>query len=283
MPQNRRSFLATLGAVAFGTVTGAAHRPALARAAAATGLQLYTVRDAMEHDMPRTLERVASAGYAEVEFAGYFGRTPREVRVMIDDRGLDSPSVHVAFGDLAGGWADTLEVAAEIGHGYVVVPWVPEAARTTLDDWKRIADAFNAAGAAARDAGLRFAYHNHDFELRPVDDVIPLQLLIDATDPSLVSFELDVYWVARAGHDPLAWLRRTPDRFELLHLKDSSGTPDHRMLDVGAGVIDFPGILAFAAESGVRHCFVEHDDAADAFASIRASRAYLAGLEHGGA
>jgi sugar phosphate isomerase/epimerase len=125
---------------------------------------------------------------------------------------------------------------------------------------------------------MRLAYHNHDFELTPMDGQLPLELLLRGTDPALVDFELDLYWATFAGQDPLDWFARHPGRFAMLHLKDSAGAPDHRMTAAGAGRIDFARILARRGKAGVKHVFVEHDNPADAFASVRASRDYLARL-----
>jgi sugar phosphate isomerase/epimerase len=308
MPRNRRTFIATLGAAAIGvlstgrlsarqgphTAAVAAGEPgALARTRARAsvgtvagaaraleyrGVQLYTVRRLMAQDMAATLDRVAAIGYREVEFAGYFQHTAAQVRDLLAGSGLAAPSAHVPFDALGDSWPRVLDEALAVGHQYVTVPSLPARVRGSLDAWKRTAGTFNQAAAVAREAGLGFAYHNHDFELAVVDDVVPLDVLITATDPALVSFQLDLYWVTRAGHDPMAWLRRYPGRFSMLHLKDSGGPPEHRMLDVGAGVIDFAGILAHAADSGVRHGFVEHDAPADALASIGSSFEYLSRL-----
>ena len=126
---------------------------------------------------------------------------------------------------------------------------------------------------------MRVAYHNHEFELQPVDGQVPLELLVAGTDPSLVDFELDLYWLTHAGHDPFDWFARHPGRFAMLHLKDSKGAPDHVMTSVGDGRIDFPKILAARPKAGVKHVFVEHDNPTDAFASLGASIGYLKKLQ----
>jgi sugar phosphate isomerase/epimerase len=248
------------------------------RRVAPVGLQLYTVREAMARDFSATLERVAAIGYDEVEFAEYFDRTPEQVRGELSRLGLRAPSTHFPFQTLDDGWERALDNASTMGHSYVVVPWIPLEARRTLDGWKRIAEQFNRAGAAARSAGLRFAYHNHDFEFARLDGQIPFDLLIAETDPALVSFQLDLYWIVKSGFDPLAYFERHPGRFPSVHVKDSAGPPDHRMVDVGQGSIDFPLVLARAAHSGTAHFFVEHDQPADPFSSIRTSYEYLASL-----
>ena len=169
--QTRRSFLATLGAAALGvaaTDADAATTILLKRRKLdKVGIQLYSVRDLMKADMPGTLARVAAVGYKEVEFAGYFDRTPAQVRQLLKQNGLTSPSSHLpweAFQNSEKTFAD----AKAIGNHWATLPWVPEEKRKTVDDWKGIAAQFNKFGAQAKSAGLRFAYHNHNFELAPI-------------------------------------------------------------------------------------------------------------------
>lgn len=240
------------------------------------GLQLYTVRRLMESDFDGTLATVARIGYKEVEFAGYFGRPPAQVAASLSRIGLISPSTHIPYANLGETWAESVADALTIGHQYVTIPWLP--AESTLDGWYRIADRFNEAARIAREQGLGFAYHNHDFEFKPVEGRIPFDVLLERTDPSLVAFEMDIYWLFRAGHDPLEYLAEYPGRFPLFHVKDSSGAPEHGMVDVGAGVIDFGTILSRAIESGARHFFVEHDSPREPMRSIRNSYAALAAL-----
>lgn len=283
-PLSRRAFARRCAALAALSALGAC-TPAAAGAAGARprptrarplGLQLYTVRAALRRDFDATLAAVAAAGYAEVEFAGYHDRTPAEVRRALERHGLAAPAAHVPWDRTERDWAAAVGEAAEVGHRYAIVPWIPESARGDADAWRRTAERLDRAGRAARAAGLRVGYHNHDFELRPLaDGTLPLDLLIAATDPAHVVFELDLYWLARAGQDPAAWLARHAGRVELVHAKDSAGPPDHRMVDVGAGTIDFAAFLPAALDRGVRHVFVEHDEPADPLASMRASFAGL--------
>lgn len=280
---NRRAFLTTIGATALGIASGCnggANGAALParRKLSRIGLQLYTVRDQMKADLPGTLSRVAAIGYREVEFAGYFGRTPSEIRELLSRNGLTSPSTHVPLDSMRKDWRKTLDNAKAIGHSWVTIPWVAENERT-LDGWKRLAAEFNAAATEAKAAGLRFAYHNHDFELRKTGNVVPLDLLLAETDPALVDFEMDLYWVITGGGDPLDYFTRFGKRFPMVHVKDSAGPPDHLMTSVGQGRIDFKSIFAEGGKAGIRHYFVEHDQPADPMASIRASYDHLRALE----
>ena len=242
------------------------------------GLQLYTVRNEAARDLPATLARVAAIGYRDVEFAGYHGHSPAQVRDLLARNGLRAPSAHVPIASLRGDWKKVLDEAKLVGHEYVTIPWL-DADRASVDSWKRIASEFNRGGAEARSAGLRFAYHNHDFEFLRIGDVVPFDLLLTETDPALVSFEMDIYWLVKAGHDPLDYFRRFPNRFSMVHAKDSSGPPEHRMVNVGEGTIDFRNVLGQGMKAGVSHIFVEHDRPTDAFDSIAKSYRHLAQLE----
>lgn len=277
---HRRDFLISLGAL--GAAACARRLPAAGadmRAVGPVGLRLYTVRRQLQRDMAGTLAQVAAMGYREVEFHDYFGHTPAEVRRLLADTGLAAPSVHVGYDVLQTRWAETFDAARAVGHTWVTVPWLAPTVRRTLDDWKRVAESLNRGAERAHAAGLRFAYHNHDFELPPIDGVVPLELLLRETDAARVDFEMDVYWAVKAGGDPLALIERFPGRFRMLHLKDAGPAPERRMTEVGAGTIDWRAVLAARARAGTQHVFVEHDNATDPLASARASYEYLAAMK----
>jgi len=277
---SRREFLQAVGAAGF---AGSALAPAMqcatsrARRLDRIGVQLYSVRTSMEDSVERTLERVAQIGYDEVEFAGYFGRSPQQVRRILDDHELTAPSTHLQLDALESDWEANADLAAAIGHQYLVVASAPQDARSTLDDYHRLADRFNRVGERAKAAGLAFGYHNHAFEFAPLDGETPYDILLGETDPALVTFEMDLYWITDGGADPLAYFRDHPGRFQLVHVKDRAA--DGTMTAVGAGTIDFASIFARSAEAGIRHYFVEHDNSDDPFASITASVSYLRRLE----
>jgi sugar phosphate isomerase/epimerase len=272
----RRAFIRT----AAGAIAGGAFLPRFAHAGwpvppgslGPIGIQLYTVRGAMARDMEATLATLAEVGYREVEFAGLFNHPAADVRKMLDRHGLVAPSSHVGLpGDMSA-WPAMLDDATALGQSYIICPSLP-GRDLSPDGMKRIAARFNAAGAAARKAGLQFGFHNHADEFKPVDGQVPYDLLIAECDAALVTFEIDLYWMVTGGRDPLAYLAKYPGRFPMVHAKDR--TADGRMADVGAGVIDFPKILAAFKGAGLRHCFVEHDNPSDPIASARASFAYL--------
>lgn len=273
---NRREFMASLGAAA-SLRPSAFGLPPSARISR-IGVQLYTVRNLMRRDVEATLAQVARIGYREVEFAGYFDRTPQQLRAALRANHLSAPAVHVGMDLLeTPGWRPALDAAAEIGHDYMVVAWTPAERRRTLDDWRRLGDLYNQKAREAQAAGLKFAYHNHSYEFVEMEGRIPYDVLLESTDPSLVKLEMDLYWITEGRQDPLAYFTRYPGRTVMVHVKDM--TADRRMVDVGAGVIDWRAIFARRRQAGILHYFVEHDEPADAMASIRASYEYLSRLE----
>jgi sugar phosphate isomerase/epimerase len=241
-------------------------------AAIPLGVQLYTLRKEMERDVAATLARVAKIGYKEVEFAGYFGKSPKEIRAMLDANGLRAPSAHLQGQLFAkGGWDAPLEEAKAVGHEYAIVPYLPPELRHSLDDWHHLAEQLNQGATKAKELGLRFGYHNHDFEFTKMGGRVPYDVLLAETDPKLVLMEMDLYWATKAGQDPVAYFAKQPGRFQLVHVKDSSGPPENRIMPVGQGTIDFARIFAKRTEGGIQHYFVEHDNPDDPFASIETS------------
>ena len=278
----RRMGLALAGGVVLGATPRTAHagEPLRARPGsfAPLGVQLYTLRAAMAESVEATLARVAEIGYREVEFAGYFGRTPSEIRAALNAEGLTAPSAHIgvnAFDE----WPATLGAAIDMGHRWLVVASLPEPLRATLDDWRRTADLFQRAGEQARQVGVGLAFHNHAVEVRPMEGVVPLELFLERTDPEHVAVQADLHWMVDGGMDPVAFFGRWPGRVPSVHVKGRAA--DGTMVDVGAGAIDWPAVLGAGYDAGVRHHFVEHDRPADPFASVEASYRYLAALEVG--
>jgi sugar phosphate isomerase/epimerase len=237
------------------------------------GIQLYSVRHLCETDLAGTLRALAQIGYREVEFAGLHGHSPREVRAMLDGAGLAAPSGHVGIPDITDRIEQTIEDAKTLGHHYLIVAWLPEEVRNP-EGYARYAETFNRAGRRLRQAGLALGYHNHWFEFdRLADGRRGYDILLQETDPKLVAMELDLYWIRKGGGDAADYFRRHHHRFQLVHIKDMG--PDTGMVDVGAGVIDWPALLAAAAKAGVRHWFVEHDEPKDPLAFARTSFEYL--------
>jgi len=271
---DRRKFL---GALLSAALAPPLARPALSKSAHEIGLQLYTVRDLLEQDFEGTLAGIAALGYRQVEFAGIAGPSPRQTLDILKRHGLVAPSSHIDYDKLELELPKVLQAANEMEQKFIVCGFLDENRRRNLDDWKRICQAFNAIGEQARKAGLGFAYHNHDFEFRPMDGQIPYDLVLAETDPGLVRMEMDLYWMAKARRDPVSYFQRYPGRFPLMHLKDMAR--DGTITDVGKGVIDFKHILGYAALAGIDYLFVEHDNPAHPMLSIETSLSYLQQLD----
>ena len=274
----RRAFLERAGVIT--AAVGFGRLPRLARAKLGPiGIQLYTVRRELAKDVEGTLAKLAAIGYREVEFAGYPEGTAKSLRAILDRLHLRAPSGHVGTQALRTDWARTLEQAATVGQQYVVVAFIPQEERRTADDWKRMAAAFNRAGEAAKAAGLQFCYHNHDFEFPPLEGAVPYDLLLSSADPKLVQLELDLYWITKAGRDPLDYFAKWPGRFPLVHVKDMDATPNKFFADVGKGTIDFRRIFRRAGQAGIKHYFYEQDETSGSpFDSAKASYEYLRAL-----
>ncbi len=228
----------------------------------------------MQQDFDGTLAKVAAIGYREVEFAGYFGRAPKDVKNSLDRVGLVSPSAHFDYSYLGDKWPSVLESANVIGQQYLVCPWIDEKIRQEPGSWQRAAETLNRAGDAARKAGIQFAYHNHAFEFEPVEGKLPYEILLNETDPHLVKMEMDIFWLVKGGADPVRYFSRYPGRFPLVHLK---GRDQHgAMTEVAAdNSIAWPAVLAHSDQAGIEHYFVEQDEPKSEFASIQASFRYL--------
>lgn len=245
------------------------------------GLQLYTVRDQLQSDFVGTLERVAEIGYGEFEFAGYYNHSPSQVREVLDRLDVTAPSAHVQLGQFRGDLDRLLGDAQVMGHQFLIVPI---ANGRTADGWRELAAEFNRIGEVVARAGLQFGYHNHAGEFEDLGGgVTAYDILLQETEPALVAMELDLYWAVRGGQDPLAMFANDPGRYRLFHVKDMVDLAgSQEMAPVGEGELDFSAIFARAAEAGVEHYFVEHDNAADSpggsLASVTTSHGNMRGL-----
>jgi sugar phosphate isomerase/epimerase len=283
---DRRTFMGTMGAAYLATTR------VWAAAIQRVGVQLYTVRDAMQKDFEGTLAKVAAIGYKEVEFAGYFDKPPQQIKEILSRNNLTSPSAHIDYASLTGdAWSKAIDAAKTIGHEYLINAWVDEAVRKEPGSWKRIAETYNRAGEISQKAGIQFAYHNHNFEFAPVEGTLPYDFLLETCDPKLVQMEMDLCWITSAGKDPVDYFRRYPGRFPLVHVKGLSkkpaqgaATPIAQVLpditDVGHNdIIDWKRIFAHSKEAGIKHYFVEHDVPKDPFESLKASYEYVSTLQ----
>jgi sugar phosphate isomerase/epimerase len=239
------------------------------------GLQLYTVRSALTKDLEGTIAAVAAAGITELEFAGYYNKTPAWWSETMKRHGLTAPATHEALPATDDGWSVIFDRANGMGHQIVIVPFVGNNYRGTRDNWMKLSERLNAGAQKAKAAGLQFAYHNHDFEFAPVDGTTGYDILTAQTDKALVHLELDMYWAVKAGRDPLEIMTTHKGRVICCHVKDASAAPERTMLDVGAGTIDFKTLLDKGRTLGLKHWFIEHDQPADPLASVKASAAAM--------
>jgi sugar phosphate isomerase/epimerase len=281
---DRRKFLSTTSRAVIGTVALTALNRIKGEAATnklgSIGVQLYTVREQMAKDFEGSLEKIAAIGYKEVEFAGYHGKSPKEIQEILNRYGLTAPSAHMPLADIQTKLDQTVETVKAVGHEYLICPYLEDKDRQTLDDYKRHAETFNRAGEACRKAGIQFGYHNHNFEFEAKDGKLPYDLLLAETDKDLVKMELDLYWITKAGQDPLAYIDKYKNRFALFHVKEMDKTPQRGITEVGRGVIDFKTIFAKTPAGVIKHYFVEQDICPGSpFDSIKISFDHLKQLE----
>lgn len=283
MANNRRDFLRQTGlfvsAFAFGSLvscnndsgTGEGKKDTAATAAGPAaaagkplgdfGLQLYTLRDDMPKDPQGVLKQVAAMGYKQIEGyeteKGLWWGIP-DFKNYLTSLGLVMVSSHC---DTSKNFEKKSAEAAANGLSYLINPWVGP--QKTLDDYKKIAEGFNKSGEICKKNGIRFAYHNHGYSFTAVDGQFPQDIFMANTDPALVDFEMDMYWVVTAGQDPEAWLKKYANRFRLCHVKDRSKTAkpgeEDASVDVGTGSIDYTALLKTAAASGMNYYIVEQE------------------------
>ncbi len=254
---SRRTFIKTSAILSSGLLT-APHLFAYDKKY--IGLQLYTVRDAMQANPVAALAKIAQIGYNSVEGATYtgtqnfYGLNAKDFARQLQQNGLIMPSSHYRLGEEKTNGADTqgtilhnwnkaVDDAAEVGLKYMACAYLSDQERGGLDHFKKVADDFNRAAEICKKAGIQFTYHNHDFEFVQQNGKYPYQVLLDNTDKDLVKMEMDIYWTVKAGQDPLVLIDQHPGRFPLWHVKDMAKTPDKTFTEVGNGTIDFKRYL----------------------------------------
>lgn len=230
---------------------------------AAFGIQLYTLRDIIGDDPKGTLQQLAGFGYTQIEgYEGdqgiYWNMPHMDFKAYLTDLGMSMVSSHC---DINTNFEEKAAQAAEAGLEYLLCPYL--GAQDSMDKWKLIADQFNACGDICKKNGIRFAYHNHDYSFKALDGVIPQDYLMENTNPDTVDYELDLYWVVTGGADPIAYLKKYPNRFRLSHVKDRAkdAKPDetHASVTLGTGSIDYPSILQVAKDNGMKYFILEQE------------------------
>lgn len=243
-----------------------------------TGLILYTVRDLMANDPLGTLDMVAGAGFNWLEAASYsdgkfYGMKPSIFRKETESRAMSLVSSHNALN--YDNIDSVAEAAAEAGLKYLILPSLPPEWRTTVDDYKKAAEFLNIAGEKCRAMSMKVGFHNHSIEFMEIDGQVPYDILLNETEPELVTFELDLAWISAGGKDPVDYFNSYPGRFELWHIKDLS--VDGKDATLGEGTIDFAPIFAMEERAGMLYFFIEQDNCVthSPGESIRISRNYL--------
>jgi sugar phosphate isomerase/epimerase len=235
-------------------------------------VQMYTVREASSRDFKGALRRVAEMGYNAVELAGLYNLTPTELHQTLNDLGLKCLSAHVGLPNLRVNLDQEIETYLTLGASYLICPWLPPAERGDAASYRALAAELNSIGERCRVKGLLFCYHNHDFELAQFGGQYALDILLENSDPANVQLEADLYWLKFAGVDPAAYIRRWPGRMPLLHFKDMSATRPPTFAAVGAGILDWPAIIAAANDMGVQWPVIEQDTCpGDPFESLKIS------------
>ncbi|QPH39077.1 sugar phosphate isomerase/epimerase family protein [Pedobacter endophyticus] len=282
---SRRTFLKQAGLAASATLLIPSF--AFNKANKNVGLQLYTLRDLLPKDVNGVIEKVAGAGYKEVETYGFangkfWNLSIKEFKTLLDANGLKAPSGHYGMDEFAKtGKTDKLKAdidsCAAIGGKYFTIAGAHVDMSKGADGFKKTASDFNKVAEIAKQSGLKFAYHNHDFEFKKLDNLTGYDLYLQETDKNLVNFEMDLYWVVRSGNDPLAFFKKYPGRFPMWHVKDMDKTKPELNTEVGKGSIDFKSIFAGAKLAGMQHFFVEHENnyQPDPIGSIKTSCDYI--------
>jgi sugar phosphate isomerase/epimerase len=259
---DRRKFIQASSLAAAGMVM----LPSLleAKKKSAIGLQLYTLRDVIKSDPKGILTAVAAMGYTEAETYGYkdgklFDMPVAEYGAFVKSIGLQTVSGHYGIDMTTNGWDKACEDAKSLGQRYVVVPWMDKKYYSSLDELKKTCDTLNKAGEVARKYGLQFGYHNHAFEFEMVGGKTVFENMLELLDPKLVTWELDIYWVVRAGHDPVKYFEKYPNRFPLWHVKDMDKTNKENNADVGTGSIDYKMLFTKAKQAGLKKFFMEQE------------------------
>jgi sugar phosphate isomerase/epimerase len=280
MHTSRRTFLKQSATALAGTVMLSRSAFAFKKEQGVIGIQLYSVRDDMKKDPLGTLKQIAAMGYKNVEHANYvdrkfYGSSPSEFKKILDDLGLKMPSGHTvmapkhwdtAKNDFTDEWKYTVEDAAVVGQKFVISPWLDQTLRKTKDDLKRYMDVFNKSGALCKKSGMKFGYHNHDFEFsQKLDNETVYDIMLKNTDPALVMQQLDIGNLYNGGAKAIDIVKQYPGRFESLHVKDEikaekEGNEKYESTVLGTGIVNVKEVVDLCRKSGgTVHYIIEQE------------------------
>lgn len=286
---SRRTFIKNAGLAAAGAVL----LPSFACTAAAAagrkvGIQLYTLREQIPHDVKGVIEKIAKTGYKEVETYGYsaakgfWGMDAKSFKNLLKANGLTAPSSHFVIDDFINSGDKELlkpliEGAAAIDNKYFTIAWLGENLRKDAEGYKKVTARLNEAAVLVKQSGMKLAYHNHAFEFdKHEGGITGYEIMLNGMDKNLTRFEMDLYWVVRSGNDPVAFFNKYPGRFVMWHVKDMDKANKGINTEVGSGSIDFKAIYKHAKQSGLEHLIVEQENfSIDPFASIKQSFDYV--------
>ncbi len=243
------------------------------------GVQAYSVREALQEDFAGSMKKIAEMGYKYIEAYGMstdgqlFGMAPSEYKKIVDDLGMEVVSCHSTYFTPEEAPA-MIEASQGVGIKYHIIPWMGEDQRK---DYHAVAENLNKVGELFKGTGIKFGYHNHDFEIIEQNGEVPLEIMLKETDPELVTFEADLYWVVKGGMDPMELINKYPGRFSLYHVKDANQELDQTT--VGSGIIDFKSLLGAHEEAGLDYYFVEDERTEDPFGNLKGAIEYLKNLE----
>ena len=266
--ENRRTFIKKSGTFALGSIVIPYIMPITTEETKEIGLQIYSVRNELKEDLEGTLKQIAKIGYKWLELANYndgkfYDKSPGEFKKLIDDLGMKIISSHTGVEIKGVDMSNVEKLAdahAELGLKYVIKPWLVEERRVSADSYEKVAEELNKIGEVMKSRGLKFGYHNHDFEFENVEGQIPFDILLSETDKELVTFEIDLYWIKKGGKDAIEYFKKYPGRFELYHVKDMDNTEESFFTEVGTGIINYKELFAHKDLAGMKYFFVEQDD-----------------------
>ncbi len=278
MNQSRRKFIQSTSLALAGTALFGGKLFAMPAKGELTGIQLYSIRSEMKADPMGTLQKLAAMGYKHVEHANYVGRkfygwTPKEFRKILDDLGLKMPSGHTVMTsqhwdsskkDFTDAWKYTVEDAAVVGQMFVISPWLEEGKRKNLSELKSFLELFNKSGELCNKSGMKFGYHNHDFEFsESLEGQTLFDIILNETDPKLVMQQLDIGNMINGGAKALDVMKKHPGRFESMHVKDEvAATEGHEKFEstiLGVGVVPVKEIIDLGRKWGTKHFIIEQE------------------------
>ena len=275
MTTTRRNFLKTSGLSVAALAVGS-HKLFAAYPDKFIGIQLYTVREAMSKDPSGTLKSLSDIGYKYVEHAGYrdrkfYGYAPTEFKKLLDGYNLNMISGHVQMmpkdydfskNDFSDKWKYTVEDAATAGQKYLVSPWLDNSLRKNMNDFKAYMDVFNKSGMLCQKSGMKFGYHNHDFEFSTqIDGQLLYDLILNNTDPALVAQQLDMGNLYNGGSKAIDIAKKFPGRFELMHVKDEipatkASSEKYESTILGKGIVGTKEVCDIGRTSGGTKWFI---------------------------